>query len=156
MLSPLTLFFPCCSPHPSDYLPSCYPLLLSSLLLLFYLTITCVSSPPLIVLTRSYHLMLFLFSLFNPTFFHLSPSSPLFFFTLCLPSLLPLLLSHFLPSSLLLHHFPFPLLLLMGLGSVHQAYWLRLVVDEFRHDYTHTRTHRHMRMSVHRPVGDGG
>lgn len=35
--------------------------------------------------------------------------------------------------------------MLVVLGSVHQAYWHMLVVDEFCHDYTHTRkTHAYV------------
>ncbi len=142
---------PRCSPHPSDDLPSFCPLLLSSLPLLFYLIITGISSPPLIGLTHAFLLvMLFVFPLSFLSHFLLPRSSPISLF----------LLSYFLSSFYLFTYFPFSitLLLLMVLGNVHQAYWHRLVVDEFRRDYTHTHTHTHkcVRACAHRPVGDGG
>lgn len=37
----------------------------------------------------------------------------------------------------------------MVLGNVHQAYWQRLVVDGFRHDYTLTHTHTQTNAYVH-------
>lgn len=73
----------------------------------------------------------------------LYPFSPLHcFIFISSPPLFPL--TRFLPSSLLVHSLCFyiPLLLLVVLGSVHQAYWHMLVVDEFCHDYTHTHTRK--------------
>ncbi len=169
MLSPFTLTFALVV--PLIYL-TIFPLaVLSSLSLLFYLTITCMSSPPLIALTRSFFLvMLFVFSLCLFVNFSYSHCFVLFF-----PQLLPpphlysnsLSASHLsLPSSCLVSFprlysftlFPFsiPLLLLVVLGNVHQAYWHRLVVDEFCHDYTHAHTDTCVCACTHRPVGDGG
>lgn len=79
----------------------------------------------------------------------LYPFSPLHcFIFISSPPLFPL--TRFLPSSLLVHSLCFyiPLLLLVVLGSVHQAYWHMLVVDEFCHDYTHTHA-RHMPMCLY-------
>lgn len=56
-------FVACCSRRSLDYLPFCCPLLTSSFPLLFYLTISCVSSSSFISLTQSFlHVMLFVLS----------------------------------------------------------------------------------------------
>lgn len=79
------------------------------------------------------------FSVFCPTVFHLPftaiQSPPIF--SLHLYSLTHLLF------------FYLPPLLLVVLGSAHQAYWHRLVVEELCHDYTHTHTQSNVHMCVH-------
>ena len=153
------------------FLPSCYPLFLCC-----FTSLLPVGHPlTLFLWTNLFPVMLLVFSL--SLSFHLFSSSNIFI--LLFPGVLLLsffLLRHFPHNSPLLQSlsflsiifysdthlafFPFPIPLLVVLGNVHQAYWHRLVVDEFHHDYTRVHTHTHTKTCVHvctpKPVGDGG
>lgn len=168
-------FVACRYRHLLDYLPFCCPLLTSSLLLLFYLTINCVSSSPFISLTRSFLLvMLFVFSVglipLSATFssFHFfvlvflcySPSIALFCFTVCLPSPPSLILFHFLCSIFSFCHFSFShssCLWFWAMFTKHiGTWWWSMSFAMILHTYTHAHTHAHTHACKHRPVGDGG
>lgn len=100
---------------------------------------------PLSLTFSSYHLFVLVFS---------ATTRPLLYSASLSASLHPL-------SFPFLHLYSFslfPLLLLLVLGNVHQAYWHMTVVHEICHDFTHAHTHTHARVRAckHRPVGDGG